>query len=138
MNEFEWLRQTRGLRRDQRPPHDLWPGIAAALPARGNANLARPWLPMLATAAVVMLSVVLGITALRAPSSLVRANEQASSARWKPDDPRLAGAAIEFQAADSEIRLALEQAPDAGFLERIRARTQAQQWRLERYARRAP
>ena len=62
----------------------------------------------------------------------------APSAHWKPDDPRLAGAAIEFQAADSEIRLAIEQAPEATFLKRIRARTQAQQWRLQRYARRAP
>ena len=138
MNEFEWLRQTRALRSDRQPSRDLWPGIAAALPGRVNARVARPWLPMLATAAVVMLSVVLGVTALRAPSTLQQLTAQASTPRWKPDDPRLAGAAIEFQAADSEIRLALDQAPDAVFLQRIRARTQAQQWRLERYARRAP
>lgn len=137
MNEFEWLRQTRALRRDQRPARDLWPGIAAALPARSHPDHARAWLPLSAAAAMVLLSVVLGITALRAPSELLQADAQVA-ARWKPKDPRLAGAAIEFQAADSEIQLAMQQAPDAAFLQRIRARTQAQQWRLERYAERAP
>jgi hypothetical protein len=93
---------------------------------------------MVATAAVVMLSVVIGITALHTPHTLMQQSMLAQTPRWKPADPRLAGAAVEFQAADSEIRLALQQSPDAAYLQRIRQRTMAQQWRLQRFARQAP
>ena len=138
MNEFEWLRQTRSLRREQPPSRDLWPGIAAALEPRAQTPRRFAWLPMAATAAVVLLSIMVGVTAWRAPQAFPQADVVAQSARWKPDDPRLAGAAIEFQAADSEIRLAMAQAPDAAFLKRIQQRTQVQQWQLQHYARRAP
>lgn len=138
MNEFEWLRQTRALRQEQQPSHDLWPGIATQLVPRTRVRGVQAWLPMAATAAVVILSVVLGFTALHPPRPLAQGTTLAQVERWKPADPRLAGAAIEFQAADSEIRLALAQAPDAEFLHRIRQRTQAQQWRLQHYAQHAP
>ncbi len=138
MNEFEWLVQTRALRRDTRPQRELWPGIAASLAPRAPARRPPAWLPAMATAAIVVLSVMLGVTALQAPRHLTQVNALAQGPRWKPADPRLAGAAVELQAADSEIRLAMQQAPDAAFLHRIRQRTQGQQWRLQRYAQRAP
>jgi hypothetical protein len=138
MNEFEWLRQTRALRGDQHPVRDLWPDIAAALEPHQATRRPNAWLPMAATAAVVLLSVALGVTAWRTPQAFPQGGALAQSSHWKPDDPRLAGAAVEFQAADSEIRLAMDQAPDATFLKRIQQRTRAQQWQLQRYARRAP
>ncbi|KGI78532.1 hypothetical protein [Oleiagrimonas soli] len=141
MNEFEWQRQTRDLRRPHAPQRDLWSGIAAQLEPRASAPSApRAWLPSLAAAAMILIGLLMGTALLRAPTSLYDGARLASdhSQRWKPHDPRLAGAAIEFLAADSEIRLALKQAPDADFLRRIQHRTQAQQWRLQRYAQRAP
>jgi hypothetical protein len=139
MNEFQWLRQTRALREDTPPTRDLWPGIAACLEPRGRQSPLHAWLPSMATAAIVVLSVMLGVTALHAPRSLTHDGVTAAQVhRWKPADPRLAGAAIEFQAAESEIRLAMAQTPDAPFLKRIHQRTQAQQWRLQHYAKRAP
>ncbi|GAB3030878.1 hypothetical protein GCM10027285_11950 [Oleiagrimonas citrea] len=141
MNEFEWLRQTRDLNRTHAPQRDLWAGIAAQLEPRAPATRApRAWLPMTAAAAMILIGLFLGTALLRAPTSLYDGTHLASDhgQRWKPRDPRLAGAAIEFQAADSEIRLALQQAPDAAFLRRIQQRTHVQQWRLQRYTQRAP
>ena len=136
MNEFEWLRQTRDLRRPRLPGHDLWPGICARLEPRESVRRTRAWLPSGAAAAVIVLSIVLGNVALHTPPIL--SGNALVAQHWKPADPRLAGAAIEFQAADSEIRLAMRQAPDASFLQRIHQRMQAQQWRLQRYVHSAP
>ena len=49
---------------------------------------------------------------------------------WKPNDPRLAGAAIELGAARMELQQAIQQAPDSPALQRLLQRTDAQQARL--------
>lgn len=139
MNEFEWLRRTRALQRDAEPDRDLWPAIAARIePAAGPRGYA--WLPLASTAAVVLISLMLGVLAMRTPALLPAAPGLAfrPAGPWQPADPRLVGAAIEFDAAESQLRLALQQAPDASFLHHIQQRTQAQKRRLERYPLRAP
>ena len=50
--------------------------------------------------------------------------------RWRPNDPRLAGAAVELDAANMELRQAIEQAPDSPALQRLLMRTQKQQSQL--------
>jgi len=50
--------------------------------------------------------------------------------RWRPNDPRLAGAAVELDAANMELRQAMEQAPNSPALQRLLYRTQKQQSQL--------
>ncbi|MFC5570318.1 hypothetical protein ACFPN1_09640 [Lysobacter yangpyeongensis] len=49
--------QLRALRQDTPPSHDLWPGIAARLPAQRTAPRSRRWLRPLALAASLVLAV---------------------------------------------------------------------------------
>jgi hypothetical protein len=134
MNEFEWLRQARALNTTHHPDRDLWPDIAARITG-ARSRPTRTWLPWMSVAAMLVLSLLGAGTALYTqqilkPSSLAAA---APAPRWKPADPRLVGAAIEFEAANSELRLAMQQEPGARYLQQILARTQAQQQRLQRY-----
>jgi hypothetical protein len=138
MNTFDQRRQLRALKRDIEPRRDLWPDIAARLQPHTATTSSRR-LPWASVAAVVLISLLIGTMTLRLPiSSSIDGGVALQTSHWKPSDPRLTGAAIEFDAAESEIRLAMQQAPDAGFLHRIQQRTHAQQVRLERYPRSAP
>lgn len=140
MNEFEWRRQMRGLRTPVAPPRDLWARIdaaiepAAAAPRRGS----RPgWLLAASFAGLSLLAVSLSPRQDRlseAPQATVAAARQTP---WKPDDPRLAGAAIELDAARLELRQALEQAPHSPALQRLLSRTRQQQTRLRQLDRQA-
>lgn len=153
MNEFEWRRQLRGLRQPQIPPRDLWPSIEAALTraeqdheSPKEAPVSAPprvrrlthWLAGTAVAASLLLA---GNAAWRARQAPVAAPTTSMSAvsptRWKPSDPRLAGAAIELDAAQMELKLALEQAPDSPVLQRLLDRTEMQQTKLRRLANQA-
>ena len=134
MNEFEWRRQLRELRAPVAPRHDLWSGIEAALTTGAPAtrrSWSRPaWLLAASFAGLSLLAVGLTLRQGRLidhaqPSAVV-----ATHATWKPDDPRLAGAAIELDAADLELKQALEQAPHSPALQRLLSRTRQQQSRL--------
>ncbi|MEI7037549.1 hypothetical protein [Fulvimonas yonginensis] len=132
MNEFEWRRQLRELRAPVAPPHDLWARIDAALEPAAPATRAhsRPgWLLAASFAGLSLLAVGLSLRQdqlVEPPGTTVAS----SRAPWKPDDPRLAGAAIELDAARLEIRQALEQAPHSPALQRLLSRTRQQQMRL--------
>lgn len=139
MNEFEWRRQLRELRQPQAPRRDLWADIARTLDAPPSSEtLARPvarrhsrssWWMAAGLAAVTVLAVGLA----RQPIGLSSAPAgMASTSPWKPDDPRLAGAAIELTAAQIELHQAIQQAPDSPGLQRLLDRTQQQQARLRR------
>ncbi len=141
MNEFEWRRQMRELQQPHVPRRDLWPAIDAALdqavadpPARAT------WRRMLAGAAVAgSLLLVVGMAwhqwfTPTAPAESAGTTRQAS---WKPADPRLAGAAIELDAARLELQLAIEQAPDSAALQRLLRHTERQQAQLRQLADRA-
>ncbi|MGN2246989.1 hypothetical protein ACFWZ3_09890 [Frateuria sp. GZRR35] len=132
MNEFEWRRQLRELRAPVAPRHDLWMRIDAALePAEPVRSSSRPgWLLAASFAGLSLLAVSLSLRQrhlLEHPQTTVTASAQAP---WKPDDPRLAGAAIELDAARLELRQALELAPHSPALQRLLSRTRQQQSRL--------
>lgn len=141
MNEFEWRRQLRELRQPLAPERDLWASIEASLdeaervdappPLRGMPRHRR-WLLGVGLAATVVLAAGLSWHLLQPPTPPAVAN--AAHTGWKPADPRLAGAAIELDAARMELQLAIRQAPDSAALQRLLSRTELQQTQLRRLA----
>jgi hypothetical protein len=147
MNEFEWRRQLRDLQQPQAPRRDLWPAIDAALDrvdqagtppsARAPRRRLLAGVAGVAVAASLLLVVGAGWHAWFAPPTPAEPARTASHASWKPDDPRLAGAAIELDAARLELQLAIEQAPDSTALHRLLRHTERQQAQLRQLAGRA-
>lgn len=140
MNEFEWRRQLRDLQQPVAPRRDLWPAIEAALAAPDAApavESARPrrafhapsWLLVASFVGITLLALGLGLQQSRQPIQAPVVAARVPSA-WKPDDPRLAGAAVELDAARMELRQAIEQSPDSAALQRLLLRTEQQQSRL--------
>jgi hypothetical protein len=136
MNELEWHRQLRDLRRPQLPPRDLWPSIDAALDrvaavnddaAKAPRQRRRGLLVAASLAASALLIACIGwqLWPTRHAREVVRNDVVAPN--WKPSDPRLAGAAVEFTAARMELQQALQQAPDSPALRRLLVRTRQQQ-----------
>uniref|UniRef100_UPI0018ED201A hypothetical protein n=1 Tax=Dyella sp. ASV21 TaxID=2795114 RepID=UPI0018ED201A len=122
MNEFEWLRQTRALREPVSPHRDLWAGIEAALdgavastpaPQRSAALKVHRWLLAACFAALSLFAGSLAVHLRERPVQAGMADTHAIDARWHPSDPRLAGAAVELDAANMELRQAMQQAPDS-------------------------
>ena len=153
MNELEWHRQMRGLRTPAAPRRDLWVDIDAALDAaRPTIDIAparrfrrRTWMGAVAASLAGLLLLAAGTSWMlrqqahdTAPSvAQTPAPATSTLTRWKPADPRLAGAAIELDAARMELRQALRQAPNSDALQRLLDRTERQQaqWRqLEKQA----
>jgi hypothetical protein len=141
MNEFEWLRQMRNLNQPQAPRNDLWARIDAALDAADPAGSAtvtpikpprrhHAWGVAASLAAMFVLACGLVWHAPTiqpaAPSSLAALNSS-NPVPWKTSDPRLAGAAVELDAARMELQQAIQQAPDSPALQRLLQRTDAQQ-----------
>lgn len=136
MNELEWRRQLRDLRQPRLPPRDLWPSIDAALERAGafkDAAAKAPRQPQrrvlvatsLAASALLVAFIGWQWWPTRHAREVIRGNIAAPN--WKPSDPRLAGAAVEFMAARMELQQALQQAPDSPALRRLLVRTQQQQ-----------
>lgn len=147
MNEFEWRRQLRDLRQPLAPRRDLWSAIdaalddvertqAAATPARREPRpvARRRWPIAAALAASLLLAGGIGWHAVQAPTTTPLAGNTTSPTHWKPSDPRLAGAAVELDAAQMELRLALQQAPRSPALQRLLDRTEQQQAQLRQLA----
>ena len=132
MNEFEWRRQLRELRTPVAPPSDLWTRIDSALePAAQARSSSRPgWLLAASFAGLSLLAVGLSLRQSHSPGQPQATVAAAAHTNWKPGDPRLAGAAIELDAARLELRQALEQAPNSPGLQRLLSRTRQQQSRL--------
>ncbi|HEY0198019.1 MAG TPA: hypothetical protein VGC19_05685 [Rhodanobacter sp.] len=148
MNEFEWRRQMRELRQPVTPQRDIWASIDAALedaePPHASTNTSNPtrtakvphrWL--IAAGLAASLLIVGGISwhLRQVPAAVTVANAPSPSAKWKPSDPRLAGAAIELDAARMELQQAIQQAPGSSGLQRILARTELQQTQLRQLTR---
>lgn len=141
MNEFEWRRQMRALREPVSPARDLWSQIDAKLdatqatqdtPVAGSSSHRRLWLLAASFAGLVLLaggiSRQLYQTQPSPAASLTAATTDGM--RWKPTDPRLAGAAIQLDAAKMELQQAMQQAPGSVALQRLLARTEQQQSQL--------
>lgn len=138
MNEFEWLRQTRALREPVSPRRDLWAGIDAALdsgaqhpaPVSGRSTRRlQNWLIAASFAGISLFAGSLAVHLRERPMAAASATASASD-RWHPADPRLAGAAVELDAANMELRQAMEQAPNSPALQRLLNRTLKQQSHL--------
>ncbi|GGY14636.1 hypothetical protein GCM10008098_01820 [Rhodanobacter panaciterrae] len=150
MNEFEWRRQMRELRQPLTPQRDLWASLAAALddaertdaptiqasPMHRSGHRQR-WLVVASLAASVLLAAGIGWHRLQMPTSTPIARVSTAPASWKPADPRLAGAAIELDAARMELQLAIQQAPHSPALQRLLDRTELQQTQLRQLANQA-
>jgi hypothetical protein len=150
MNEFEWRRQMRDLRQPLTPQRDLWASIDAALEdaerTQASANPAlhplrpthrRRWLVAASFAASLLLAGGIGWRVLQTPTVTPVASNTKATDNWKPSDPRLAGAAIELDAAQMELRLAIKQSPDSPSLQRLLGRTEQQQTQLRQLANQA-
>ncbi len=138
MNDFEWRRQLRGLRQPRAPRRDLWTAIERSLDhaapiattaTRVRAPARTTWLFAVGLAAVTVLAV--GLMRM-APTTAPASAGLAGVPVWKPDDPRLAGAAIELTAAQYELRQAIQQSPGSAALQRLLERTERQESRLRR------
>lgn len=137
MNEFEWLRQTRALREPVMPSRDLWPEIEAtlnpadpvALPLRPRSQRRQAWLLAASFAGLSLFAGGIAVHLRDQPMNTATATTP-DVARWHPADPRLAGAAVQLDAANMELRQAMEQAPDSPALQRLLYRTQKQQSQL--------
>lgn len=147
MNEFEWRRQLRDLRQPLLPRRDLWDSIEAALddaerthrPVDGvlhepRTARRRHWLVAAGLAASLLLAGGIGWHVLQTPTATPVASNIKASSHWKPSDPRLAGAAIELDAAQMELRLAIRQSPDSPSLQRLLDRAEQQQTQLRHLA----
>jgi hypothetical protein len=147
MNEFEWHRQLRDLRQPLTPQHDLWASIEAALEdtARAQATVSpalrelrptprRRWMVAASLAASLLLAGGIGWRVLQTPTATPVASNTKAPGHWKPSDPRLAGAAIELDAAQMELRLAIKQSPDSPSLQRLLGRAERQQTQLRQLA----
>lgn len=144
MNEFEWLRQMRDLNQPAAPRSDLWARIDAALDDATAQTASAPapaiptrraWHPRAWALAASIAAVVVLAGGLAWRMQMVRQNASAATAQatkiegahWKPNDPRLAGAALELDAARIELQQAMQQAPDSPALQRLLQRTHSQQ-----------
>ncbi|HEY2623436.1 hypothetical protein [Dyella sp. Tek66A03] len=137
MNEFEWLRQTRALREPVMPSRDLWPEIEATLdpadpaaqPMRQRGQRRQAWLLAASFAGLSLFAGSIAVHLRDQPMTTATVTTP-DVARWHPSDPRLAGAAVQLDAASMELRQAMEQAPDSPALQRLLYRTQKQQSQL--------
>jgi len=147
MNEFEWRRQLRDLRQPLAPTRDLWDSIVASLDAAQRTDdpaiptlvqPGNPWHRLMTAGLAASLLLAAGALVwhqVRTPAAPTFASS--TQARWKPADPRLAGAAIELDAARMELQLAIQQAPHSAALQRLLDRTELQQKQLRQLANRA-
>ncbi|MBE1159143.1 hypothetical protein [Dyella acidiphila] len=140
MNEFEWLRQMRDLNQPAAPRNDLWARIDAALDAQVPAEEAvvipirrarhgRVWAVAASLAATFALACGI-VWHAQSIQPAATPSIAANTPPWKPNDPRLAGAAVELDAARMELQQAIQQAPDSPALQRLLQRTDAQQTML--------
>ena len=142
MNEFEWHRQMRALREPVTPRRDLWDAIEARLDAGTPVAQAAPraprrqaWALAASFAGLSLLAVALNhqLRVAQVPAAL----EARAGDVWKPSDPRLAGAAVELDAARMELQQAIQQAPHSPALQRLLDRTEKRQSQLRQLERQA-
>ncbi|MBL8297064.1 MAG: hypothetical protein JNN30_01845 [Rhodanobacteraceae bacterium] len=151
-HDFQWRRQLRDLAGPVQPQRDLWLDISARIAAEQAAVDAAPrrWQrpAAFALAASVALAVlVAGVLQQRsdsvAPGFALQPREKLDPAaaiaaadtlfkQVRPQDPRLAAAAVELDAAADEIRQMLQQQPDAVFLVGLLNRTNERRLKLAR------
>lgn len=146
MNELAWRRQLRNLRQPVTPQRDLLADIDSALDAAASPAVAdrrqpsirrRAW-PWLAAAGVVLSLTLAGKLGWQMHAAApVAARHAAAPSGWQPSDPRLAGAAVELDAARMELLQAMQQSPHSAALRRLLSHTEQQQSQLRHWGREA-
>lgn len=151
-HDFQWRRQLRDLSGPVQPQRDLWLDIADRIAAQAQQPVAaaprpRRWLLGFAAAASVALAVlVAGLvrepattalphtaqTAQKLDPAAAIAATDAQLKQVRTQDPRLAAATVELDAAADEIRQMLQQQPDAVFLVGLLNRTNERRLKLAR------
>ena len=149
-HDFQWRRQMRDLSGPAQPQRDLWLDIAARIQAEAAAAApprpsARRWILPFAAAASVALAVLVAalshnpVAPPLPPQVSVKPDPAAALAQLdqqfkqvRTQDPRLAAAAVELDAAADEIRQMLQQQPDAVFLVGLLNRTNERRLKLAR------
>ena len=116
--EDEALPELRGLRLDQAPQRDLWPGIEARIAPRRRAAW-RPWLGY-AMAASVVGAVTVGLLREAPPPRVATVAER----------PVVAGQVAIVRDAENQLRNALEQDPESESLRRLLESMQQQRGQL--------
>lgn len=140
MNEFEWRQQMRGLCLPLAPRHDLWSTIDATLDEHSTAMptiAAKPrrrWLQAAALAGAFLLAGGIGARLQHDMAAAPTNVATLTTAPWHPADPRLAGAAIELDAARRELQQAMQESPGSPMLQRLLVRTEQKQHQLRHYA----
>jgi len=134
---LEDRQKLRALAQPVEPQRDLWPAIAARVEAQRMPRRRMQWLALAASlACVAVLAGVIGIRMLHSTPTATTPARIAAAANvaphWKPNDPRLRGAAVELHAAQGELKQALAIAPNSPYLERLLQSTEHQQSRLRR------
>ncbi|WP_313913718.1 hypothetical protein [Tahibacter sp.] len=151
-HDFQWRRQLRDLSGPVQPQRDLWLDIAGRIAAEAQqpptiAPRSRRWIVSLAAAASVALAVLVAglmqqpstteAPRVAQPSRKVDpataiANVDSQFKQVRTQDPRLAAASVELDAAADEIRQMLQQQPDAVFLVGLLNRTNERRLKLAR------
>ncbi|GMV30843.1 MAG: hypothetical protein AMXMBFR59_29680 [Rhodanobacteraceae bacterium] len=151
-HDFQWRRQLRDLSGPVQPQRDLWLDIASRIASEQTAApvIAAPrrrrWPIAFAAAASVALAVLVAsvLQQRTAPPELaarpaIKLDPAAAIAaadrqfrQVRPQDPRLAAASVELDAAADEIRQMLQQQPDAVFLVGLLNRTNERRLKLAR------
>jgi len=134
---LEDRQKLRALAQPAEPQRDLWPAIAARVEAQRAPRRRMQWLALAASlACVAVLAGGIGIRMLHSTPPATTPARIAAAANttphWKPNDPRLRGAAVELHAAQGELKQALAIAPNSAYLERLLQSTEHQQSRLRR------
>jgi hypothetical protein len=151
-HDFQWRRQLRDLSGPVQPQRDLWLDIAGRIAAQEQAPVAaaprsRRWLMGFAAAASLVLAVLVAgllqqpattglptsaqTTPKLDPAAAIAATETQLK-QVRTQDPRLAAATVELDAAADEIRQMLQQQPDAVFLVGLLNRTNERRLKLAR------
>ena len=149
---FHWRRGLRDLSGAVQPQRDLWLDIAARIQAEappvaaiGAAPRRRRIVAWALAASVALAAVLAGTVQLQQPAAPpqaavpVKSDPAAAIAavdrqfkQVRTQDPRLAAASVELDAAADEIRQMLQQQPDAVFLVGLLNRTNERRLKLAR------
>lgn len=126
------------LKQSTPPRRDRWPEISRKLTSTAQPRPATPRWPLALAAALVPAVLVGGLwwaqhdalVPAAAPAQIVEKTPTAPAVRRAAIDPRLLAADIELSAAEMQLELALQRAPNAQFLKDLLTATAQRHDRL--------
>jgi hypothetical protein len=148
-HDFQWRRGLRDLSGPAQPQRDLWLDIASRIQAEAPPVAAAPRrrrvVAWAMAASVALAALLIGTLQLQQPAAPPQAAAHPKTdpaeaiaavdrqfKQVRTQDPRLAAASVELDAAADEIRQMLQQQPDAVFLVGLLNRTNERRLKLAR------